>query len=148
LRRWVHSQYKHHIIVPNVYLYSWESDLISVTKKDIVHEYEIKVVHSDFVNDAKKAQRHAVLKTGSSTESRIAVHRRPNYFWYVMPENCVKIEEIPMHAGFIGITFYGTEGMAFRVIKKAPQLHKEHITAEGIRRMLVSMCYKYWGIRK
>ena len=51
--------------IPNVYLYDWESDFISVTRAGYIHEYEIKISKSDFNNDAKsKTHKHEVLQGG------------------------------------------------------------------------------------
>ncbi len=56
---------KHPLLcAPNVYLYSWESDLIQITKSMFVHEFEIKISKQDFLNDFKKESKHQLLECG------------------------------------------------------------------------------------
>lgn len=69
---------RHHLIVPNVCMFGWESDLVSVTAAGFVCEYEIKCSRSDFKADMKKL-RHALFRgelpawkeKGPSTRERI-----------------------------------------------------------------------------
>ena len=56
----------HTLCSPNVFVYEWESDFVSVTRAGIIHEYEVKISHSDFMLDAKKYRKHDILKTGSA----------------------------------------------------------------------------------
>ena len=51
-------------------------------------------------------------------------HRRPNYFYYAVPEGLITEEDVPEYAGLI----YVNEYQVLSVIKKAPCLHKEKYT--------------------
>ena len=111
LYRWCYR--KGHIhIVPNVYIFDWESDFLSITRSLYSHEYEIKITKSDFKQDIRKRKKHEILSNGcyepDKTENlfiKISRERetfshpiidrltfddkitgtRPNYFWYVCP---------------------------------------------------------------
>lgn len=152
--------------IPNIYLYTWESDFISVTKAGYVHEYEIKTSRSDFKADFKfKTMKHEGLREGcrkpqqwekyyldrepedipefikSKTTLDGNIHvRRPNYFWYVCPKGI--ISDVPAYAGLIYFDGY------FREIKKAPLLHKDKITPHQEHRIINSFRFKYWNLRK
>ena len=51
----------------------------------------------------------------------ISKHRKPNYFYYAVPDDLISVEEIPDYAGLI----YVSQSGGYRIIKKAPCLHKE-----------------------
>jgi hypothetical protein len=56
---------KHNYLCPNVFLFNWESDFISVTKAGFINEYEIKLSKNDFKNDQlHKEEKFTVLKEG------------------------------------------------------------------------------------
>ena len=46
----------HWLFAPNIYLFKedWEIDFMSVTRKQMVHEWEIKISVGDFKQDFKK----------------------------------------------------------------------------------------------
>lgn len=154
--------------IPNIYLFDWESDFISVTRAGYIHEYEIKISKSDFNNDAKsKAHKHEVLIHGCrplkkyekicvddyadrgweipsyisnklTGDNKIA-GKRPNYFWYVCPVDLIK--EVPEYAGLIFCNPH------LEIIKPAPLLHKEKISTEMKGKILSSFYYRYWKLR-
>ena len=153
--------------IPNIYLYQWESDFLSVTMAGRIHEYEIKVTRADFAADARKAQKHQILKSGcrelsayeqqciddhetrgwnvpsfianKMTDDKKIPERRPNYFWYVCPESVADV--VPEYAGLIHCKPY------LKVVKAAPLLHKEKITADMEKKILSVFYYRYWKIR-
>ena len=51
----------------------------------------------------------------------IVNHRKPNYFYYVVPEDLISPEEVPEYAGLVYVRKKNT-GLV--IAKKAPQLHK------------------------
>lgn len=51
----------------------------------------------------------------------IANHRKPNYFYYVVPDGLIRPEEVPEYAGLL---YVQKEKPGFVLAKKAPQLHK------------------------
>ena len=153
--------------IPNIYLYSWESDFLSVTRAGRVHEYEIKVTKADFAADAGKVEKHQILENGhrdlngyerlcledqekrgweipgfmadKMTADKRMPGKRPNFFWYVCPENI--ITDVPGYAGLIYCKPY------LRIVKTAPLLHKDKITADMEKKILTSFYYRYWKIR-
>lgn len=161
----------HHPVAPNIYLFDWESDFVSVTKTGYVHEFEIKVSVADFKKDSEKTGRHQVLATGSREPTRDEHHlrdrylqpnpapwvktrvdaipglvhgqvfaARPNYFWYVTPENLVAATDIPQHAGLLHISVSGN----MTAVKEAPVLHKDKITPQQRDKLIVSCYYRFW----
>lgn len=137
--------------IDNLYIFFWESDKLLETKSGYLYEFEIKISRSDFKADFKKKEKHLILegkekympsfldyydtfKSQCPTikdwekmcEERYPYHltkyhKRPNYFYYAVPEGMIDKEEIPEYAGLI----YVGEECGFSIIKKAPCLHKE-----------------------
>lgn len=159
------NQKQHAGIVPNIYAYSWESDMLSMTKAEFMHEYEIKVSLSDFRKDAEKAEKHEILKTGSRVPSEYEqryldkaiklawcnydsltkriIENRPNYFWYACPPDLIPVSEVPAHAGLL----YLTGRHCQTVVKDAPRLHIEKVTDRVKRHIITSFVFKYWRMR-
>lgn len=55
----------------------------------------------------------------------IANHRKPNYFYYAVPEGMIQPEECPEYAGLIWIMKeYRYVKQSYVIVKQAPQLHK------------------------
>jgi len=105
-------------LLKNLYVFGWESDLLILTQSGYWYEYEIKISRADFKNDFKhKADKH--IKYLQNVEYT----RKPNYFYYAVPENMISIDEVPEYAGLIYVTEYGS----YRIIKHAPKLHKEKV---------------------
>ena len=100
--------------------YAWESDYLAISKAGYVYECEIKLSHSDFLNEAIHKQNKMRILQGLSASDGTIDDRRPNYFWYVCPEGIISEAECPKFAGLMYITDSGT----FRCIKAAPCLHK------------------------
>lgn len=72
-------------IFPNVYLGSWEADILEITTSKYSYEYEIKTSKADFKADAKKCrQRH---KTKCFKTDILIEGGRVNHFYYLVPEN-------------------------------------------------------------
>ena len=53
----------------------------------------------------------------------IANHRKPNFFYYAVPDGMIKPDEVPEYAGLIYIK-QEYQYNCFSIVKKAPQLHK------------------------
>ena len=114
-----------------------ECDLLRVTKSNIIYEYEIKISKKDFLNDFKKLYKHNKLK-GIFPEkyneewylNNTGTAGRPNYFYYVCPQDLIKESEIPIYSGLIYIS-----DNHMTVIKKAPKLHSLKVTNILIRKI-------------
>jgi hypothetical protein len=168
---------RHVYMTPNVYLYDWESDFISLTKAGTVWEYEIKTSRQDFKKDAGKVGRHQGLETGSrdpdederrslssggyywdwirkkmDASGRIAV-RRPNYFFYVVPEGLISIDEVPKYAGLIyvkqekAINWPLCFPVKLPIERPAPRLHSDPIDITRENAIIESHYWKYWKLR-
>jgi len=168
IQDFLHRYYAHRKCeIPNVYLYDWESDFISVTKTGFVHEYEIKVSLADFKNDTKKKiAKHEILLNGArklkewervcllnenvyseriretlTTDNRVKCIR-PNYFWYICPEDLISVKKVPEYAGLIH-----SSNCYLSVIKLAPRLHTDKITQEMQVKLMTSFYFRYWKLR-
>ena len=51
----------------------------------------------------------------------ISGHKRPNYFYYAVPTDMIKVEEVPSYDGLVYIDEKGN----ITTVKKAPCIHKE-----------------------
>jgi len=117
-----------------------ECDVLSVTKTDYICEYEIKISKSDFKADFKK-EKHKLItenkfnetitlkKAGNRIFEIVDPYYVPNYFYFVVTENLISLEDIPKYAGLM----YFHENGTFSIIKKAPLLHKGKATVKFIR---------------
>jgi hypothetical protein len=141
--------------VSNVFLFrdNWESDFFFVRRdNNYSTEIEIKCSRSDFFNDIKKTEKHSILQFGkynlnfrrydrsSKLYENISEERkwdyRPNKFFYCVPENLIKVEEIPNYAGLMYVNELGVY-----TIKEAKFLHKEKLNFE---KKLCIKFYYYW----
>jgi hypothetical protein len=114
-----------------------EADVLSLTNNFFVYEYEIKISRSDFFADFKKHFKHSILKredwiVGTRYENKIA-----NYFFYVVPENLIALNEVPHYAGLI----YISDGKT-KTIKEAPRLHNNRAGEKLLRSLLKNYTYK------
>lgn len=48
-------------------------------------------------------------------------YKRPNYFYYAVPDGLIDVSEVPQYAGLIYVRELG----GFTIVKKAPKLHEE-----------------------
>ena len=107
-----------------------ECDVISISKSDFIYEYEVKISKSDFKADFKKPKHTLIKESKFIKESKSeTLYLVPNYFYFVVPENLISIDDIPEYAGLI----YITEQQTFNIIKKAPIIHKTKASKEFIR---------------
>lgn len=93
-------------LITNYYLDRWEADLLLISPRGYVNEYEIKISRGDFFQDAKKntncglwqneniRYKHDLIKAGK---------REINRFYYVTPKNLIQVEELPKWAGLIEV---------------------------------------------
>lgn len=104
---------KYDLIIPNVIANIGICDLLCIRKSGYTEDVEIKVTHSDFIQEFKhKKNKHLTLRTRSCACNR---------FWFFCPEGVIDEKEIPKYAGFLVLDKAGK----IRVVKEAPLLHKE-----------------------
>lgn len=129
------GQRKHKLCIPNIYLYNWESDLISVTQSNSVFEFEIKCSKWDYLNDFKKEAKHESFKLLRG------VLGIPNYFYYVCPDGLIDINDIPEYCGLLYVMQYGMK-KHIKEKKKAPVLHSEKLKPELWESLAIKLFYK------
>ena len=109
----------------NLFVFGWESDYLCITKSDLIYECEIKISRSDFQNDFKhKGKKHLLLESQDAQ----ADNKKPDYFYYVVPQGMIAKEEVPAYAGLIYVSKLDRPNGVFStctIIKDAPKLKKE-----------------------
>lgn len=91
--------------IPNAFIYGWECDYWACTKDGVTKEFEIKTSRSDYFNDAKKDKHQ--------------IDNGANYFYYVVPKDLVKPEEVDKKYGLI----YVWETGYMEIVKKPRSLN-------------------------
>lgn len=131
-----------------------ECDIISISKADLIYEYEIKVSKSDFKNDFIKKQykhrnllsrngtkvyEHRIWRKGKVTKTFMhTLYHIANYFNYVTPKGLLNVADIPEYAGLIEVD----ESGKYEVIKKAPKLHDVKATPGLIKSIAKNLTSK------
>lgn len=115
-----------------------ECDVLSVSKADYIYEYEVKISKGDFKKDFLKDKHKRILEKNFIYEEKgEKYHIVSNYFYFVVPENLVSVDEIPEYSGLMyyveGKDKQGRDISYFNVIKKAPILHKVKASNKFIR---------------
>lgn len=143
-------------VLENLYVFSWESDKLIETRSGLIYEFEIKVSKADFKNDFKKKDKHIILEgkeTHISTFDKlepiykemyeknylVSHFKKPNYFYYAVPEGLITVEEVPEYAGLIYVLPYNDinkDGKfvwgGFYIAKQAPKLHSTKYTDDDL----------------
>lgn len=118
-----------HLMIPNLYIFDWESDVFKQLKSGYTEEIEIKISIADFKADKNKVIKHEIVSTGFkysiSDQKKIETTKRPNRFYYAVPEFMVNIVEVPEYAGLLCV--FEDLRRDPNVIKKAPLLHKDKL---------------------
>ena len=140
----------HTTLVPNVHLFSWESDLISMTKAGYVWEYEIKRTRSDYQRDKSK-DRHRRLeawskraKLGHTQPKGKKGESVPRHFFYVVPRGLITAAELPSYAGLIVFDEDPGGRLWFETIVKPPALAKNSASVDQTDRLTRSLMYRFW----
>ena len=143
-------------VLENLYVFKWESDKLIETRSGLIYEFEIKVTRSDFKNDFKKEDKHVILegkkehlpaydkvldrwKSLHEEYYRTSRYKKPNYFYYAVPEGMISVDEVPEYAGLVYILPEGErknkDGQwcdGFYVVKNAPKLHNTKYTDDEL----------------
>lgn len=130
-------------VFPNVYLGSWEADILEITTSKYSYEYEIKTSKADFKADAKKCGglRKKIMKSEVLEQGK-----RVNHFYYLVPEGLLTVEEIPSYAGLIYAIpseYQGKIHIKFEVKKISPRLSKTKTTDFGLQKLLLSTYFRF-----
>lgn len=142
--RFPRENVKYKISNSYIFRHDWESDFFLITKSGYAHEIEIKISRSDFFADAKKTDKHQILKTGlyehkrnrwNSETNKFEVaeievkpcERRPHKFFYCVPVDLIEKSEVPEYAGLMYVDELGQ----VTTIKEAPYIHKSNLDLSG-----------------
>ena len=139
-------------VLENLYVFSWESDKLIETRSGLFYEFEIKISRSDFKNDFKKKDKHIILEGGKTHlpifetlnpiyqkmyEKNYVVSnfKKPNYFYYAVPDGLITVDEVPEYAGLIYIIPDDGEYHFtwFRIAKQAPKLHNVKYSDDDLK---------------
>lgn len=137
LMQWTLDGCNHSLAVPNpTTIYPWECDLLSVTRAELVHEFEIKRTAADYRADFEnKTNKHKLL-----TEH--VARWIPNYFWFV---TCDLEIQPPSYAGWIYLIDTGRR-INLRVKASAPRLHRDHLSEKDQATLGRLACYRLKNI--
>lgn len=133
------------VIVPNVYAYRWESDLLIVTKAGYVKEVEVKISKADFMADSRKQVSRETTKYEAIT-SGVRTYcdkpkdcKRPNRFYYAFPRDMVPLADVPEWAG----VYHWLPNGAIVEARYAPRLHEQKAEPKFIDRLYKSAYHRY-----
>lgn len=128
----------------NLFVFGWESDYLCITKSNLIYECEIKISRSDFQNDFKhKKEKHLLLESKEKDASED--NKKPDYFYYAVPEGLITKDEVPEYAGLIYVSKTSGSNNVFStctVVKQAPRLKKEK-TDLGSLNLMDKFYYSY-----
>jgi hypothetical protein len=85
-------------IIPNIYFFTNESDILAELMSGYLEEYEIKISKSDFKHDFKK-KKHKLFEKLMKKDKRVRKNSTPNYFSFVVPKDLISIDDVPDYAG-------------------------------------------------
>lgn len=154
---WAHLRDKQHeLVVPNYTPKQWwECDVFSLTKAGMMVEHEIKLTVGDFKADAKK-ERERKESTGPAWHEYKMVQEKkhdrlaladphgPTRFFYVVPNELLKPEDVPVWAGLI---YFRSPRRTFETVKKAPKLHTQPVPEAVSKHALGVLYWRYWHLR-
>lgn len=136
-------------VYPNVFVGSWEADLLEISRYGLTYEYEVKVSRSDFLRDFKKTD-----SSGNYKMDEVSAGNRTNYFYYIVPRGLVAPDEVPDHAGLV-YAYYGTlvekghseKKMYFDIVKSAKKLTRSKADEKLISILHQSIYFRYHKLR-
>ncbi len=116
------------MVLPRVYLWAWESDVLAVDQSYQVTEFEIKTDRADFNNDREKS-------FGSLSKDALLDEQTfgPNFFYYVVSAKVYRkvFKALPDHAGLMVARKDGR----LETVKKAPELHGNPISSHRLNEL-------------
>lgn len=123
------STYKYCIKNSFIFRYDWESDFFCINREGYSFEIEAKISKADFKNDIKK-EKHKLFN------ENLTKRLLPNKFYYAVPRDLIKEEDVPKYAGLIYI-----DGSHATIVKRAPFIHK---VKHDYRKILCDKFYYQW----
>lgn len=140
---------KRALVVPNLYFRNcpYESDAVVIMKSGLSYEYEIKCSRADFKREFKDTNK---IMKHRHTSGRAAERYRPNYFYYICPEDLIRPDELLIDG--YGLAY--VNGYYIKTIKKAKKIHDNRVTESeyyGLARKMMFKLFNHsnrWKIRK
>lgn len=135
-------------LVPNAYAKDWsECDILCIRPTGFVDEIEIKISRSDFKADFNKT----VWVRGEGDVNKhllLQQQRSPiNYFWFLMPENLMALDEIPEYAGVLyakQVIVRNEPVLKLKTARQPKRLHKNKCDIEFRYHVARKIQYRYW----
>jgi hypothetical protein len=97
----------------------FEMDVASLSRSNMLHEYEVKISRSDFLADKNKMANKNISKFEMYGNPTGHESRCPNYFHYVCPAGMIRKDEVP---AFAGLWYYHQDG-EIEFIKNGRKIH-------------------------
>lgn len=147
----------HEMVVPNIKCTHgyWEADLLSLTKTNLVHEFEIKCSRADWKKElnqingighpGRKLYRHKMLTEQFHSNDDLNIS--PNYFWVVAPSGIVQLDELPLWCGYIEV-YEHRDQQKIKIVKSASRLHAYKARDKVIMSMARGLNYRLWSMKK
>lgn len=141
------SDRQHFASIPFLTINTGISDVFSITRAGIGHDFEIKTSLNDFKADFKnKIWKHSCMeKRWIDTGKQPNI---PNYFWFVAPKGIIPINQIPEYAGFIEVYSVCIEPCINRHYKKINRVFTSHSIKKNAPRIHRGKFNKIDGISK
>lgn len=98
----------------------FEMDVASLSKSNMLLEFEVKISRSDFLADKNKRKKYGLSKLEMYDNPIGHEAKCPNYFYYVCPEKLISKHEIPLYAGL----FYYNSDKEITLIKSPMRIHR------------------------
>ena len=162
LAKWLIEKKRHPLLAPNSKMFDWESDMVSLSRGRLAHEYEIKCGDQDFLRDrATKENKFDLLaryayadQFDRGDDRRIDVTSKwasaevPAYFWYVLGDIKPPTDvALPSWAGVIFIERTKRNTFIPDVLREAQRLHEIKVTKDMMIAVLTRTHDAYWQRR-
>ena len=128
---------EYHCYKTNSLDYNFESDFLSITQKDMIHEVEIVLPN-------KKKQGLPETEFNFSNKlKRLSDGKGPNYYWFLSLDGVLKEDMIPEFAGLL-IAKQEKSGFVISEKKEAPKIHNEKCNDQRKLWVIGVMMNKAW----
>lgn len=121
---------KYHIVIENFTpFHKYEYDVMSISKSDMICEFEVKVSRSDFKRQkeaTKQFNYSKAITNGRAEQLDKSILLVPNYFSYCCPDGLIKEDEIPKFAGL----YYLKDGVICEA--RSPKRIHSHIFKQEV----------------
>ena len=150
----LYLDYRQNECFPNVGLFSWESDMLVVTKSKLVWEIETKVTLADWKADAAKDKWmakdwHKISRFYYAVPAKLVVHKDQSR-WYDPTAQSTSFhvpDFVPAWAGVLALSPDYRGRFHIQVVRAPKMLGSYKITDSEMRRLYRSAYFRYWNTR-